>query len=72
MKIEDLKQGDVLVSVDENGAGYYRVTKVNRVTVDVMAENGNAARCRPHLFDRKINYPVATLPGLAVNAGSDR
>ena len=59
MKIEDIKAGDVLVSVDENGAGYYKVAKVNRVTVDVVGENGNRARARPALFDRKVTYQVA-------------
>lgn len=59
MKINDIKAGDVLVSVDENGAGYYRVIKVNHITVDVMCENGNQVRVRPSNFDRKVNYPVA-------------
>jgi hypothetical protein len=59
MKIEDIKPNDVLVSVDKNGAGYYRVLKVNRVTVDAQAENGNQVRAYPEIFDRKINYPVS-------------
>lgn len=58
VKIEDIKQGDVLVNVDENGAGYYRVMKVNKVTVDVVGENGNRSRSYPNIFDRKIDYPV--------------
>ncbi len=61
MKIDDINQGDVLVSVDKDGAGYFRVLKVNRKTVDVVAENGNKVRAYPHLFDRKINYAVPTL-----------
>lgn len=61
MRIEDIKSGDTLVSVDENGAGYCRVLKVNRVTVDVRQENGTTVRARPHVFDRKVNYPVRTL-----------
>ena len=59
MQIEAIKAGDVLVSVDENGAGYYKVKKVNRVTVDVVSENGNAVRTHPAIFDRKVTYPVA-------------
>lgn len=58
MKIESIQPNDVLVSVDENGAGYYRVLKVNRVTVDVRGENGNQIRTRPHKFYRKVNYQV--------------
>jgi hypothetical protein len=58
MKIKDIKPNDVLVSVDEYGAAYYRVLKVNRVTVNVRTENGNVARMPPHLFSRKISYPV--------------
>jgi hypothetical protein len=62
MRIEDISPGDVLVSVDENGAGYYRVLKVNRVTIDAIGENGIKLRSRPHLFDRKVGYQVKTLP----------
>ncbi len=58
MKITDLKPEDVVVNVDKNGAGYYRVLKINRVTVDVRGENGNVIRTYPHLFDRKVDYPV--------------
>lgn len=58
MQIEDIKPNDVLVSVDKHGTGYYRVLKVNRVTVDVRAENGNEVRCYPHIFDRKVTYQV--------------
>ena len=60
MKIQDIKSGDILVHVDSNGAGYYKVVKVNRVTVDVLGENGIKVRCYPVLFDRKITYPVHT------------
>jgi len=59
MWIENISRGDVLVSTDENGSGYYKVLKKNRVTVDVLCENGNRVRMRPHLFDRKVTYPVA-------------
>jgi hypothetical protein len=55
----DIKPGDVLVSVDSRGAGYYKVVKINRVTVDVVAENGNTVRAYPSAFSRKITYPVA-------------
>lgn len=58
MKIQDIKPGDVLVNVDKNGAGYYRVLKVNRITIDVRGENGNECRAYPCIFDRKIDYPV--------------
>ena len=54
MKIAEIKPNDVLVSVDETGAGFYRVLKVNRVTVDVTSENGNKVRAYPHIFDRKV------------------
>lgn len=64
MKIEDIKPGDVLVSVDARGAGYFRVAQVNRITVDVVGENGNAVRAYPHIFDRKVTYPVPTLASL--------
>lgn len=59
MKIAEIKPDDVLVNVDENGAGYYRVLKVNRVTIDVRSENGNKVRAYPHIFDRKVDYSVA-------------
>ena len=58
MQIADIKPDDVLVSTDENGTGYYRVLKVSKITVRVRAENGNEFRAYPHIFDRKINYPV--------------
>ena len=62
MNIQDIQKGDVLVSVDRTGCGYYRVVKVNRVTVDVIGENGNPVRAYPMIFDRKVTYPVPTLP----------
>lgn len=55
MKIADIQKGDVLVNVDKNGAGYYRVVKVNRVSVDVVGETGNKFRAYPHIFDRKVS-----------------
>jgi hypothetical protein len=58
MKIDDIKCGDVLVNTDENGSGYFRVLKVNRITIDVRGENGNKVRAYPNIFDRKITYPV--------------
>jgi len=58
MRIEDIKANDVLVGVDENGAGYYRVLKVSRVTIRVRGENGNEFRAYPTIFNRKIDYPV--------------
>lgn len=58
MNITDIQPSDVLVSVDARGAAYYRVIKVNRVTVDAISENGNEVRMRPHLFNRKVNYQV--------------
>jgi hypothetical protein len=59
VKIDDIKPGDTLVNTDKNGTGYYRVLKVLRVNVYVLHENGNCSRMRPHLFSRKVNYPVA-------------
>ena len=58
MKIAEIEKGDTLVSVDKHGAGYYRVVKVNRVTVDVVHENGAKVRAYPVHFDRKVNYAV--------------
>lgn len=54
MRIADIQKGDVLVHVDKHGAGFYRVVKINRITVDVIGENGNRVRAYPHLFDRKV------------------
>ena len=65
MKIADIKKGDTLVNVDKNGAGYYRVLKVNQVTVDVVGENGNKVRAYPNMFDRKVDYSVPSLDGHA-------
>jgi len=59
MNIEHIHHGDVLVSTDKNGSSYYKVLKRNRVTVDVLCENGNRARMGAHLFNRKVTYPVA-------------
>lgn len=59
MNIEQISKNDVLCSTDENGTGYYKVVKVNRMTVDVISENGNRVRAYPVIFDRKITYPVA-------------
>ena len=54
MKIEEINMGDILVSTDYQGTGYYLVTKVNRVTIQVKCENGNEIKAYPHVFDRKI------------------
>ena len=62
MRIEDIKRGDVLVSTDKHGTGYYRVRKVNRVRVIVVGENGNEVSAYPSVFDRKVTYDVPTLP----------
>lgn len=58
MKIEDIHENDVLVSVDQNGAGYYRVLKVCKVMVRVRGENGNTFRAYPNDFNCKIDYEV--------------
>jgi hypothetical protein len=58
MRIEDIKENDVLVSTDEGGSGYYRVLKVSKRTVRVRSENGNEMRAYPHSFNRKVTYPV--------------
>lgn len=65
MKIEDIKAGDVLCSTDRHGTGYYKVIKVNRVTVDLQSENGNKVRAYPHIFERKVTYPVAAFEASA-------
>lgn len=75
MKIEDIKAGDVLANVDGNGCAYYLVTKVNRVTIDALSENGNKVRCYPSIFNRKITYPVAaftahSIPGKSPAQGT--
>lgn len=59
MKIADINVDDILVSVDRRGTGYCKVVKVNRVTVDVLCENGNMARMFPVTFDRRVTYAVA-------------
>lgn len=56
MKIGDIKPNDVLTNFDKNGTGYYRVVKVNRITIDVVGENGNRVRAYPHFFERKLSY----------------
>ncbi|MDE2105647.1 MAG: hypothetical protein KGL39_50940 [Patescibacteria group bacterium] len=55
MKLADLAKGDVLVSVDENGTGFYRVEKVCRRMVKVATEQGHVIRAYPHTFDRKLS-----------------
>jgi hypothetical protein len=59
MNITDIEAGDTLCSTDRRGTGYYRVVKVNKITVDVIAENGNKVRSYPAMFDRKVTYAVA-------------
>lgn len=60
MRLADIKAGDVLVSVDSRGAGYYKVVKVNAKTLHVIGENGNPIfRAYAATFDRKVTYPVA-------------
>lgn len=56
VRIEHIYHGDILVSTDRNGTGYYKVLRTNRVTIDVLCENGNRARMSPALFDRKVSY----------------
>jgi len=53
--LTDLAPGDVLVSVDANGAGYYRVEKVCRRMVKVVTEQGHTIRAYPSMFDRKLS-----------------
>lgn len=63
MQIKHIYHGDILVNTDRHGTGYYKVLRTNRVTVDVLCENGNRARMRAELFDRKVNYvPTAFTP----------
>ena len=63
-QIEDIAKGDVLASTDSNGTGYFRVVRVHPTMVTLIGENGNKVRAYPHLFERKVTYPVATLPAL--------
>ena len=55
MKLADMSKGDVLVSVDANGAGFYRVEKVCRRMVKVATEQGHVIRAYPVMFDRKLS-----------------
>lgn len=63
MKIEELSAGDRVCSTGEQGTGYFLVLKVNRVTVDVKCENGVEMRVYPHIFDRKVAYPIPAFDG---------
>lgn len=59
MKRDDIKAGDVLSNVDENGCGYYRVLKVCRVKLRVRGESGREFYMWPHLFDGKVSDVAA-------------
>jgi hypothetical protein len=58
VKIEDIKPGDILCSLVDTGATgelgattiYYRVLKVNRITVTVRSEYGREFRAYPAIF----------------------
>lgn len=56
MKLADIKQGDILVTVDARGAGFARVLKVCKVKIRVRGENGIEHLSYPHIWDRKINW----------------
>lgn len=56
MQIEHIYHGDFLKSTDSRGTAYYKVLRCNRVTVDVLCENGNRARIRAVIFDGKVSY----------------
>lgn len=56
MQITEIKKGDYLVNVDQRGASYYQVLKVNRVTIEVLNERGGRVKAYPHIFDRKVLY----------------
>lgn len=57
MKIQNIQIGDVLVDTNKHGSAFFRVVRVNRVTVDVIGEDGVTRRVYAHLFDRKIPDP---------------
>ena len=58
MHLRDIQTGDTLVSVQSTGTGvdatYYRVLKVNRVTVRARSEYGDEGLFCPQMFDRKV------------------
>ena len=54
MKLSDIDFGDVLVSTDCNGTGFYRVEKVCRKVVKVATEQGHIIRAYPIMFDSKL------------------
>lgn len=54
MQLSDLNPGDVLVSTDMHGTGFYRVEKVCRRMVKVKTEQGHTIRAYASTFDRKL------------------
>jgi hypothetical protein len=65
MQITDIKRNEILVK----GADYFRVLKVNRVTVDVVGQNGNKVRAYPHIFDRRAD-PLVNAIALTARVGA--
>ena len=61
MKIADIKPTDVLVDTDQRGTGYYRVVKVNRVTITVETEQRRIIKAYPHVFDRKAHFDASEI-----------
>lgn len=59
MTLDQITVGDVLTYTDKHGTAYYKVLAKHRVNVSVMHESGSVSRCSPHLFRRKVTYPVA-------------
>lgn len=58
MKIENIKEGDVLVDFDQNGVGYVRVLKVCPIMIKVRSETGAEFRAYPHIYSHKTTeYP---------------
>lgn len=51
MQIAEIKKGDVVT----DGAQYFKVHKVNRVTVIVERENGYRLTAYPHVFKLKVD-----------------
>jgi|688.fasta_scaffold1931330_1 hypothetical protein len=63
MKIEDIKPGNVVTSMVDEGAGFltthgYRVLRVNRLTVTVRDYYGHKFRIRPELLNGKIDMSL--------------
>lgn len=55
-----VRVGQILTSWYDTGAlgptiTYFKVVKVNRVTIDVLSEQGRVQRCHPEVFERALD-----------------